>query len=137
MKVMAWSPNLTQQRADKAGVKFSPTKEQLLKESDIISIHLVLSPSTEGIISASDLRLLKPSAYFINTSRGPLVDEAGLIEVLKEGKIQGAGLDVYDVEPLPLDHPLRKLGNIVTLSPHIGYISDDNYKVCKQVALLR
>jgi phosphoglycerate dehydrogenase-like enzyme len=129
MRVIAWSPHLTQERADQAGVEFSPTKEELLKQSDIVSIHLVLSPSTQGIISASDLRLLKSTAYFINTSRGPLVDERGLVEVLKEGKIKGAGLDVYNVEPLPLDHPLRKMGNKVALSPHNGYISDDNYTV--------
>jgi len=129
LRVLAWSPNLTRERADKAGVEFSPTKEQLFKESDIVSIHLVLSESTKGIVSASDLRLLKPSAYFISTSRGPLVDEKALVEILKEGKIKGAGLDVFEVEPLPLDHPLRKLGNIVTLSPHTAYVSDDNYKV--------
>ncbi|KAF7784844.1 hypothetical protein Agabi119p4_1009 [Agaricus bisporus var. burnettii] len=128
MRVIAWSPHLTKERASQAGVEFSSTKEELLKESDIVSIHLVLSPSTQGIISASDLRLLKPTAYLINTSRGPLVDEDGLVAMLREGKIKGAGLDVYDVEPLPLDHPLRKMGNKVTLSPHTGYISDDNYK---------
>ncbi|KAF9444789.1 D-isomer specific 2-hydroxyacid dehydrogenase [Macrolepiota fuliginosa MF-IS2] len=129
LRVIAWSPNLTLERASKAGVEFAPSKEYLFKESDIVSIHMVLSDSTKGLVSASDLRLLKPTAYFINTSRGPLVDEAALIEILQQGRIRGAGLDVFDVEPLPLAHPLRKLGNIVTLSPHNAYVSDDNYKV--------
>ncbi|KAF9446875.1 D-isomer specific 2-hydroxyacid dehydrogenase [Macrolepiota fuliginosa MF-IS2] len=129
LRVLAWSPNFTPERASQAGVEFAPTKEHLLKESDIVSVHMVLTDSTHHIISASDLRLLKPTAYFINTSRGPLVDEAALVKILQEGRIRGAGLDVYDIEPLPLDHPLRKLGNIVTLSPHNAYVSDDNYKV--------
>ena len=92
-----------------------------------MSIHMVLSERTHRMITAADLALMKPTAFFINTSRGPLVDEAALIEVLKAKRIAGAGLDVFDEEPLPLDHPIRKLDN-VTLSPHTGYVSDSNYE---------
>ena len=104
------------------------TKEELFKSSDIVSIHMVLSERSQGMITAADLALMKPTAFFINTSRGPLVDELALVQVLQEKKIAGAGLDVFDQEPLPLDHPLRKLAN-VTLSPHTGYVSDSNYEV--------
>ncbi|KAJ3571965.1 hypothetical protein NP233_g3405 [Leucocoprinus birnbaumii] len=129
MTILAWSPNLTPSRvASVAGVTYSSSKEHLIKSSDFVSIHMVLSPSTKGLITASDLALLKPTAYFINTSRGPIVDEDALVEVLQKGKIAGAALDVYDVEPLPLDHPLRKCGDRVTLSPHNAYVNDDSYK---------
>ncbi len=128
MEVIGWSPNLTPERAANAGVTFVPTKEELFRRSDVLSVQIVLSERTHHIIQAADLALLKPTAFFINTSRGPLVDEAALIEVLKEKRIAGGGLDVFDEEPLPLDHPLRKLPN-VTLSPHMGYVSDDNYGV--------
>ncbi|EIW64322.1 D-isomer specific 2-hydroxyacid dehydrogenase [Trametes versicolor FP-101664 SS1] len=126
MEVIGWSPNLTPERAASAGVTFIPTKEELFRRSDVLSVQIVLSERTHHIIKAADLALLKPTAFFINTSRGPLVDEAALIEVLKEKRIAGAGLDVFDEEPLPLDHPLRKLPN-VTISPHMGYVSDENY----------
>ena len=128
MEVIGWSPNLTPDRAEKEGVTYVATKEELFKRSDIVSIHMVLSERTQRLITAADLALLKPTAFFINTSRGPLVDEAALIEVLQQKKIAGAGLDVFDEEPLPLDHPIRKLTNI-TLSPHTGYVSDSNYEV--------
>ncbi len=105
------------------------SKEELFKTSDIVSVHMVLSERTHRMIQAADLALMKPTAFFINTSRGPLVDEPALIEVLKAKRIAGAGLDVFDEEPLPLDHPIRKLDN-VTLSPHTGYVSDSNYEVC-------
>ena len=128
MEVIGWSPNLTPDRAEKEGVTYVATKEELFKRSDIVSIHMVLSERTQRMITAADLALLKLTAFFINTSRGPLVDEAALIEVLQQKKIAGAGLDVFDEEPLPLDHPIRKLTNI-TLSPHTGYVSDSNYEV--------
>jgi len=128
MKVLAWSPHLTRERADAAGVDFASSKSELFKFSDIVSIQMVLSPETKGMVTLEDLKHMKPTALLINTSRGPLVDEAALCEVLRDGKIAGAGLDVFDVEPLPLDHPLRKLPN-VTLSPHLGYVADDAYKV--------
>lgn len=97
-------------------------KETLFREADVISIGLVLSDRTRGLVAGPELALMKPSAYLINTSRGPIVDEAALIAALRAGRIAGAGLDVYDVEPLPLDHPLRSLPN-VTLSPHLGYVT--------------
>ncbi|KAH9898114.1 D-isomer specific 2-hydroxyacid dehydrogenase [Cubamyces lactineus] len=127
MEVVGWSPHLTPERAESAGVTFIASKEELLRRSDIVSIHMVLSDQTHHMITGADLALMKPSAFFINTSRGPLVDEAALIEVLQKKGIAGAGLDVFDEEPLPLDHPLRKLDN-VTLSPHMGYVSDSNYE---------
>lgn len=128
MNVIGWSPHLTPERAAEAGVTYIATKEELLKRSDIVSIHIVLSDRTRDLISAEDFALMKPSSIFINTSRGPIVNEEALIKALQTKKIAAAGLDVFDVEPLPLDHPLRDLTN-VTLSPHMGYVSDDNYKV--------
>jgi len=128
MRVMGWSPNLTPERANNAGVEFVDSKEQLLLQSDIVSIHMVLSERTRNLISEADLALMKPTAFLINTSRGPLINESGLVEALRNGVISGAGIDVFDVEPLPLDHPLRQLKN-VTLTPHIGYVSDSNYEV--------
>lgn len=128
MEVIGWSPNLTPERAAQAGVTFVATKEELMRRSDIVSIHMVLSQRTRHLITKEDLALMKSTALFINTSRGPIVDEQALVQILQAKKIAGAGLDVFDVEPLPLDHPLRDLHN-VTLSPHMGYVSDDNYKV--------
>lgn len=128
MRVIGWSPNLTPERAAEAGVEFIKTKDELLKQSDIISLHMVLSDRSKGIIAAGDFSKMKSSALVINTSRGPLIDEAALIEALQLKTIAGAGLDVYDIEPLPLDHDLRKLDN-VTLSPHMGYVSQENYEV--------
>jgi len=128
MEVVAWSPNLTQERAAEIGVKFIASKEELLKCSDIVSIHMVLSERTFRMITAEDFALMKRSAFFINTSRGGLIHEAALVDALRQRRIAGAGLDVFETEPLPLDHPLRKLDN-VTLSPHIGYVSDSNYQV--------
>lgn len=127
MKVVGWSPNLTPERAKAAGVGFAKTKTELLQTSDIVSIHMILSEKTRHLITGEDLAQMKPTAIFINTSRGPLVDEDALVGVLREKQIAAAGLDVFDLEPLPLDHPLRGLDNI-TLSPHMGYVSDDNYK---------
>ncbi|KAJ7487491.1 D-isomer specific 2-hydroxyacid dehydrogenase [Mycena galericulata] len=127
MKVIGWSPNFTPERAAEAGVGFAATKTELLQQSDIVSLHIVLSESTRHILNASDLALLKPTAYLVNTSRGPLINEDALLTTLKARKIAGAGLDVYDKEPLPLDHPLRELDN-VTLSPHNGYVNDTSYK---------
>ncbi|KAJ4002415.1 D-isomer specific 2-hydroxyacid dehydrogenase [Lentinula boryana] len=128
MKVIGWSPHLTPERAEAQGVEFIASKQELLSRSDIVSLHLVLSESTTKIINAADLDLMKASSFLINTSRGPLIDEAALVEALKNKKIAGAGLDVFEQEPLPLDHPLRFLDN-VTLSPHNGYVNETNYKV--------
>jgi phosphoglycerate dehydrogenase-like enzyme len=121
MQVIAWSQNLTAEAAAAVGAR-RVEKEALFRKADVLSIHLVLSERTQGLVAGPELALMKPSAYLINTSRGPIVDEAALIAALKAGQIAGAGLDVYDVEPLPSDHPLRLLPN-VTLSPHLGYVT--------------
>ncbi|GAA5835197.1 hypothetical protein JCM11251_006641 [Rhodosporidiobolus azoricus] len=126
MKVQGWSPNLTQERADKARVGFAPTLEELLKTSDVVSIHIVSSNSTRGLLGPKELSYLRPSAILINTSRGPIIDEAALLDVLQRGAIQGAGLDVFDEEPLAPGHPVRTLDNVV-LSPHMGYVEDNSY----------
>jgi len=127
MKVIAWSQNLTPERCREADVDFAGSKAELLKQSDIITLHLVLGPRTRGMIGAKEFALMKPTAYLVNTSRGPLIDEAALLEALRNRRIAGAGLDVYDVEPLPVDHPLRKLDNVV-LSPHLGYVTQENFR---------
>lgn len=119
MKVLAWSRNLTEQRARECGATLVE-KETLLRESDFVTIHLVLGERTRGLIGRDELALMKPHAYLINTSRGPIVDEAALIEALRAGRIAGAGLDVYDTEPLPAEHPLRTLPNAL-LTGHTGY----------------
>ncbi|OBB85359.1 hydroxyacid dehydrogenase [Mycobacterium colombiense] len=121
MEVIAWSQNLTEEAAASAGAR-RVEKATLFESSDVVSIHLVLSERTRGLVGAAELALMKPHAYLINTSRGPIVDEASLLAALESGRIAGAGLDVYDTEPLPKDHPLRLLPN-VTLSPHLGYVT--------------
>jgi phosphoglycerate dehydrogenase-like enzyme len=126
MKVIAWSQNLTAEKAQEAGVGYV-SKDDLFKQSDFITIHVVLSQRSRGLIGACELGLMKPSAYLINTSRGPIVDEAALIAALRDKKIAGAGLDVFDVEPLPLDHPFRKMDSVV-ITPHLGYVSEQNYQ---------
>lgn len=127
MRVIAWSENLTREKAAEKGAELV-SKEELFRLSDIITLHLVLSPRTRGIVGAAELRLMKPSSYLINTSRGPLVDEKALIEVLKAKKIAGAALDVYDIEPLPAAHPFRHLDNVLA-TPHIGFVTEETYKV--------
>jgi phosphoglycerate dehydrogenase-like enzyme len=127
MPVLAWSANLTAERAAAAGAE-PVERDELLQRADVVSIHLVLSARTRGLLGRRELALMKPSAFLINTSRGPIVDEAALIEALAARRIAGAGLDVFDVEPLPLDHPLRRLPNTV-LTPHIGYVSRESYSV--------
>jgi D-3-phosphoglycerate dehydrogenase len=126
MKVIAWSQNLTSQACEDAGVDYAD-KGELFRRADIVTVHVVLSQRTRGLIGASELGLMKSSAYLINTSRGPIVDEAALLAALRDKKIAGAGLDVFDVEPLAPDHPLRKLDNVV-LTPHLGYVSMQNYR---------
>lgn len=127
MEVIAWSPNLTADRAKEAGAKLVD-KETLFARSDFISVHLVLSVTTRGIIGRKSLSLMKPAAYLVNTSRGPLIDEAALLEVLQAGRIAGAALDVYDQEPLPAAHLFRALPNVLA-TPHIGYVTEDTYRV--------
>ncbi|MGH6948185.1 MAG: D-2-hydroxyacid dehydrogenase family protein [Kiloniellales bacterium] len=128
MDVVAWSQNLTEERCREVGVRRAATKDALLAEADIVTIHVVLSDRSRGLIGARELGLMKPSAYLINSSRGPIVEEKALADALEAGRIAGAGIDVYDVEPLPADHPLRRAPRTV-LTPHLGYVSDDNYRV--------
>ena len=125
MDVIAWSRNLTEERCREVGVA-RVSKEELLSRSDVLTIHLVLSDRTRGLFGASELAMMKPTAVLINTSRGPIVEEAALVEALERGTIAGAGLDVYDTEPLPPDHPLRRCGNTV-ITPHLGYVEEANY----------
>ena len=127
MDVIAWSQNLTAERAAERGATLV-SKDELLARADILSIHLVLSARSRGLIGHQELNRMKPTAYVINTSRGPIVDEAALIAALQNGTIAGAGLDVFDEEPLPLDHPLRRTANTI-ITPHIGYVTEETYKV--------
>jgi phosphoglycerate dehydrogenase-like enzyme len=133
MEVIAWSPNLTAERAAKAGVE-RVEKEALFANADVVTVHMVLSERSRGIVDAASIAAMKKSAYLVNTSRGPLVDTKALIQALTERRIAGAAIDVYDEEPLPAEHPLRKLDNVV-LTPHLGYVTGDNYRVAYGEAL--
>jgi phosphoglycerate dehydrogenase-like enzyme len=126
MQVLAWSQHLTQQSAAAAGARLA-SKEELLREADVVSIHLVLSERTRGLIGAAELRQMKPTARLINTSRGPIVVESALIDALAAGRIAGAAIDVFDVEPLPPEHPYRRMDRILA-TPHIGYVSRGLYE---------
>ena len=126
MKVIAWSQNLTPEKCAEAGVGYV-SKDDLFRQSDFVTIHVVLSQRSRGLVGAHEFGLMKPTAFLINTSRGPIVDETALLAALRDKKIGGAGLDVFDVEPLPVNHPLRKMDNAV-LTPHLGYVSEQNYK---------
>ena len=125
MDVIAWSQNLTEERCREIGVS-RVTKEELLLRSDVLTIHLVLSDRSRGLFGAADLAMMKPTAVLINTSRGPIVDEAALVDALERGVMAGAGLDVFDTEPLPHGHPLRRCDNTV-ITPHLGYVEAANY----------
>jgi len=126
MECAAWSQNLTREKAEAAGAALV-SKEELFAGSDVVTIHLVLSERTRGVVRAEDLERMKPGGVLVNTSRGPIVVEPDLLNVLKKGKLHAA-LDVYEREPLPSEHPLRSMDN-VTLSPHLGYVHDDNYRI--------
>lgn len=126
MNVIAWSPNLTPERCKEAGVGYA-TKEELFSTADIITVHVVLGPRSRGLVGADDLARMKPTAYLVNTARGPIVDEMALLKTLQERKIAGAAIDVFSVEPLPVDHPFRKLDNIV-LTPHLGYVTAESFR---------
>jgi phosphoglycerate dehydrogenase-like enzyme len=128
MRVVAWSQNLTPERAEAVGVELAASKAALLETSDFVSIHLVLSERTRGLLGRDDLRRMKRTAYLINTSRGPIVDEAALVEALAGRWIAGAGLDVFDLEPVPADSPFRSLPNVLA-TPHLGYVTDAGYRV--------
>ena len=126
MKTITWSQNLTEEKAKAAGADYV-SKDDLFRNADFVTIHLVLSDRSRDLVGAKELGLMKKSAYLINTSRGPIVDEKALIAVLQSKSIAGAGLDVFDIEPLPLDHPFRKMDNVV-ITPHLGYVSEQNYR---------
>jgi phosphoglycerate dehydrogenase-like enzyme len=126
MKTIAWSQNLSPEKAQALGAKWV-SKEELLSQSDFITIHLVLSERTRGLIGASEFALMKKSARLINTSRGPIIEEAALLQALAQGRIAGAAIDVYDIEPLPADHPFRKIPNLLA-TPHIGYVTRGLYE---------
>lgn len=128
MSVVAWSQNLTRERTESLGVELAGSKEGLLQRADVVSIHLVLSERTRGMIGAAELSRMPGTSYLINTSRGPIVDEPALVEALRSRSIAGAGLDVFDQEPLSTDHPLLGLDNVV-LTPHVGYVTKETYEV--------
>ena len=127
MNLIAWSQNLDDARAASAGAR-RVDKATLFAQADIVSIHLVLSERTRGLVAAEDLARMKPTALIVNTSRGPIIDEAALIAALRDGRIAGAAIDVYDAEPLPADHKLRGFANTV-LTPHLGYVTEENYRL--------
>lgn len=127
MDVVAWSQNLTPDAAAEAGARYLP-RDEFFASADVLTIHLKLSERSRGLIGTAELLAMKPTALLINTSRGPIVDEAALIDALTSGTIAGAGLDVFDTEPLPAGHPLRTMAN-VTATPHIGYVADRAYRI--------
>jgi len=133
MDVIAWSENLTAERCAEVGVRLV-SRDELLSSADFITIHLVLGERSRGLIGADELGLMKPTAYLINTSRGPIVDEAALVEALRSRRIAGAGLDVFETEPLAGDHPLRALPNTV-LTPHQGYVTQENFRIFYETAI--
>lgn len=126
MNLIAWSQNLTDARAAEAGAR-RVEKDALFAQADVLSVHLVLSDRTRGLVGPRELGLMKPGAILINTSRGPIVDERALLDALRAGRLRGAGLDVFDQEPLPADHPLRTCPRTV-LTPHLGYVSEETYR---------
>ncbi|MCJ2052969.1 D-2-hydroxyacid dehydrogenase family protein [Methylobacterium sp. J-070] len=127
MRAIAWSPNLDEARAAAAGVERAASKEALLEASDVVTIHLVLGERTRGLLGEAELRRMRRGAVLVNTSRAPIVDQTALVRALEEGWIAGAGLDVFETEPLPADSPFRRLPNVLAL-PHLGYVSRDNYR---------
>jgi phosphoglycerate dehydrogenase-like enzyme len=127
MRVIAWSENLTAQRASQAGVTYV-SKQELFEQADVLSVHLVLSDRSRGLVDAEALDWMKPSALLVNTARGPIVDEAALIKALQKRRLAGAALDVFDVEPLSPHHPFRTLENVLA-TPHVGYVSQQNYQL--------
>ncbi|WP_248914848.1 D-2-hydroxyacid dehydrogenase family protein [Pseudomonas moorei] len=127
MRVIAWSENLTAERAAQVGVSYV-SKQELFEQADVLSVHLVLSDRSRGLVNAEALGWMKPTALLVNTARGPIVDEAALIKALQKRQLAGAALDVFDVEPLPPLHPLRTLDNVLA-TPHVGYVSQQNYQL--------
>ncbi|GGN54680.1 2-hydroxyacid dehydrogenase [Streptomyces albiflavescens] len=134
MRVCAWSQNLTKERAEEVGVEQAASKEELLASSDFVSVHLALGDRTRGLIGAAELALLKPTAYLVNTSRSAIVDQDALLAALHGGRIAGAGVDVFDIEPLPADHPMRSAPRLLA-TPHLGYVSRANYETYYSAAV--
>lgn len=128
MDILAWSRSNTPEKSRSLGIGFAPDLDDLLRKSDVVSLHLRLNDETRGILGAREFGLMKKGAFLINTSRGPLVDEEALIAALRAGRLGGAGLDVFDHEPLPPDHPFRTLPNVVA-TPHLGYVTEENYRI--------
>ncbi|MER5552350.1 D-2-hydroxyacid dehydrogenase family protein [Streptomyces sp. NPDC002793] len=126
MDVVAWSRNLTPERAEEVGVGLAASKEELLRTSDFVSVHLVLSERTRGLLGAKELGMMRPGSYLVNTSRAAIIDQDALLDVLHRGAIAGAGVDVFDIEPLPADHPMRSAPRLLA-TPHLGYVSQANY----------
>jgi phosphoglycerate dehydrogenase-like enzyme len=126
MKVIAWSPNLTAERAAAVGVE-RVTKEALFRRSDVLTVHMVLSPRSRGLVGREDIALMKKDVILVNTSRGPIVDSGAVMAALEAGRLGYVGFDVYDREPLPADHPLRRAPNVL-LTPHIGYVTQETYR---------
>ncbi|MEX2980818.1 D-2-hydroxyacid dehydrogenase family protein [Streptomyces sp. C36] len=127
MEVVAWSRNLTRERADEVGATLAASKEELLATSDFVSVHLALGDRTRGLLGAAELGLMRPTGYLINTSRAAIVDQDALLAALHAGTIAGAGIDVFDIEPLPADHPMRTAPRLLA-TPHLGYVTDANYR---------
>jgi phosphoglycerate dehydrogenase-like enzyme len=127
MKVLAWSQNLTAEKCAEHGVEKAASLDDLLARSDVVTLHVILSDRTRGLIGAAQLARMKPTAFLINTSRGPIVDEKALIAAVEKGIIAGAGLDVFDIEPMPTDHPFRRMDRIVA-TPHLGYTCKEGYE---------
>ena len=127
MKIIAWSQNMTPEIAEAAGARLV-SKDELFRQADIVTIHLILSRRTKGIVGTAELGLMKPTSRLINTSRGPIVDEASLIKALGSHAIAGAAIDVFDQEPLPSEHPFRSMDNVLT-TPHIGYVTEGLYRM--------
>ena len=132
MRVLAWGPRLTDAAAKEAAVEFQPL-DDLLRQADVVSVNAALTPESRGLIDSRRVDLMKPSAYLVNTARGPIVEEAALVDALAGGRIAGAGLDVFDQEPLPMAHPLTRLSNVV-LTPHMGWTTDYRYGLFAQGA---
>jgi len=134
MRIVAWSANLTAERCAEAGVELAASKEAMLREADFLSVHVMLGDRTRGAIGAAEFSIMKPGAYLINTARAEIVDKAALVDALKRGRIAGAALDVFDIEPLPVDDPLRSLDRAI-LSPHAGYVVEQNYRLFYESAV--
>jgi phosphoglycerate dehydrogenase-like enzyme len=127
MRVIAWSENLTSERAAEVGVTYV-SKQELFEQADVLSVHLVLSERSRGLVDAQALDWMKPTAWLVNTARGPIVDESALIKALQKKRLAGAALDVFEHEPLPRHHPFRTLDNVLA-TPHVGYVSRQNYQL--------